>query len=182
MTEAECVAKLARLMQAGPPQFIEPARLADKKERFLGELDVIDLHRLNGLLQGKEGKISFELNFDRDERRRISITGGFSSILSMRCQRCLLPLQVNVEHAIDIVLLADEEDAKTLPRGQESLLFTDKMLSLADLIEEELLLALPLAPAHETGACSGGNKEQDGNTEDRQYPFAVLKDFKTKKQ
>ncbi len=174
------MAKLARLMQAGPPQRIDPARFADKKERLFGELDVIELSRLDGLLQSKDGKISFELSFDRDEHRRVSISGGFTCILTMRCQRCLLPLNVNVEHSIDIVLIADEDEAKKLPRRQEGLLFTDKMLSLPALIEEELLLALPLAPLHENESCSANSTGKPGIIEERQHPFEVLKDFKTR--
>ena len=181
MTEKASVDKLPRLMQAGPPQLIDPARFADKNERIVGDLKVVDLRGLADLVEAKDEKITFELNFDRDQNRRITIAGGFSSELTMRCQRCLLPLKVKVEHVINIALIADEDEAKTLPRCQEGFVITDKTLSLNSLIEEELLLALPLAPLHETSSCSEIGAGIAEVVEERQYPFEMLKDFKTNK-
>ena len=50
-------------------------------------------------------------------------------------------------------------------------------LNLADWIEEELILSLPLVPAHEEGCQTDGPEESKDEVQ-KPNPFAKLKDLK----
>lgn len=181
MTVSPCVAKLPRLMQAGLPQFIDPARFADNKEDISGTLPIDSMQRLHELLSRKTGLVQFELHFDRDERRRVRLSGQYSASLHMQCQRCLQPLAVNIAGTINVALLADDEEAAMLPREVEPLILTGRELSLPIFFEEELLLGLPLAPNHDSNTCRARVSDNGKDDEKRQRPFAALKDFKPTK-
>ena len=174
------MAKLPRLMQAGLPQSIDPAHFADTGESISGDLSIKGMERIEELLSDKEARVSFRLEFERDARQRINIRGDFCSTLGMLCQRCLQPVQVDVEHKIATVLITDEAEAATLPKNREGFLLRGKRLALSALIEEELLLALPLAPTHESASCHFVATDKAGHENDTQQPFRVLADMKSK--
>jgi uncharacterized protein len=73
-----------------------------------------------------------------------------------------------------VVLL--ESEAGNAPPDMETALAPEGRLRLADLVEEELLLALPAAPRHPEGQCPSGQREktQEEFAEPTQRPFASL--------
>jgi uncharacterized protein len=75
--------------------------------------------------------------------------------LSLRCQRCLGPLSQPVHSEREIVLVpgADEFAQREDEAESEDVIPEVARLELMPLLEEELLLALPLALRHEEGAC-----------------------------
>jgi uncharacterized protein len=100
----------------------------------------------------------------------------------MECQRCLRAVNVDIEQRVNVCLAADENESTKLPGDVEPILMTSKVLSLISFIEDELLLALPLAPNHDTIDCHPKISQisQVSDDKDRQHPFSVLKDFKLK--
>jgi len=180
LTVPSGVAKLPRLMQPGPPQFFDPARLADSRDELSGALDIDGMHRLHALLSDDVGSVQFTLHFVKDEHGRIRVSGQYSSSLSMECQRCLGPVQVDIAGSIDVVLLFNEEEAGNLPGKAEPLILVGREVSLLQFLEDELLLALPLAPSHDTQGCHAQSSHYGKENENRQRPFAALKDLKLK--
>jgi uncharacterized protein len=174
------VAKLPRLMQQGPPQYVDPKRLARNRDDISGTLDIADMQRLSELLESQSGSVRFELQFDNDVHNRIRIVGKYDTELSMQCHRCLRPVAVNIARAINVTLVTNEDEVAKLSRDVEPLVLADRELSLVVFFEDELLLALPLAPNHETEECHIQESQDRETNEDRQRPFAVLKDLKLK--
>ncbi|MBT7950032.1 MAG: hypothetical protein HN764_00260 [Gammaproteobacteria bacterium] len=174
------MAKLPRLMEQGPPQFVDPKRLAENRDEISGILDIAGMQRLEGLLSKNTGSVSFELLFNRDEHGRICVSGNYKTELCMQCQRCLLPVDVKIDKDVNVTLVADEEEATRVSRDIEPLVLTDKKLSLLMFFEDELLLAIPLAPNHEVEDCHVEQSSETEIREETQRPFAVLKDLKLK--
>ena len=114
----------------------------------------------SGLLSRQEGRIVAEVEL--------------ATTLALRCQRCLQPLLSPIESHSRVVLVTDEA-AAGVPPELETALAPDGRLSLADLVEEELLLALPAAPRH-AGDCPDGRRSEMAETisEPTQRPFANL--------
>ncbi len=181
LTLVPCVAKLPRLMQAGHPQQIFPEQLADAGENLSGTLTIESMGRLAGLLASKEGKVDYSLDFARHEQGWVRIDGQFSSRLSMSCQRCLKPVDVEISHEIKVAVVSDDKAAVSIPGEFEPLLVADRSLLLNEFIEEELLLALPLAPSHDTESCHSAELEEEQSEMEKVNPFAVLKDLKLSK-
>ena len=175
------MAKLPRLMQQGPPQFIDPRRLAANKDVISGTFNVVDMPRVKDLLSRSTGCLEFELTFDKDQRNKVLVTGHYKCpALVMLCQRCLQTIEIEVESKVKVTLLANEEEALQLAKDVEPLILSGKDLSLIDFFEDELILALPLAPRHETDECHNRENEVIEEGSETQRPFAILKNLKFK--
>lgn len=178
LTVPSCVAKLPRLMQSGPSQIIDPVRLADTRDNISGVLNLDGMQRVQEYLSTNTGSIRYKLQFDKDGQNRILISGEYSSTVIMECQRCLQPVDIEITRAVNVAVVADENEAKSLPRNVEPLIVSGRKLSLPMFFEDELLLALPLAPNHDTKDCHVRTLQSGQIDNDRQNPFTVLKDLK----
>lgn len=175
-------------MSARIPEFIDPWLLADRGAIIAGEYDLTSLERLNGLLQEREGSVSFELNFSRDAKSRARITGFVRSELRLECQRCLEMMRMPVDAQLDLVVIQVSAEAEIIPDECEPVMVEDGLLKVVDLVEDELLLAVPLIPMHEPEQCSvhptdrvicAESADQDGPAE--ASPFAILSSMKAEK-
>jgi len=98
----------------------------------------------------------------------------------MSCQRCLKPVRRKVASQSQLVFAP--EDAPELPGDYEAIGGDPRMVDFAALVEDELLLALPLIPRHEadeTCAPPAGGEIATGETQatEMRRPFAGLKDL-----
>ncbi len=142
-----------------------------------GQLAISSMSRLATTLHTIQGMVNVELEFGRDEGRTRYLRGRISAELTLVCQRCLQPmtLAVQVEPCLGLVTSADQIDS--LPDNYEPLLVESHAMSLAAIVEDELLLGLPVAPKHTDVNCT----KQPGHTGpdvERKNPFAVLNQFK----
>jgi uncharacterized protein len=124
------------------------------------------------------------------------LSGTIVGCLPLECQRCLTRVDVSLDVSISVSVVPDEAAEAQLPAGEEGLVSKDGVVELYPLIEEEILLALPVAPSHaehecavpaiagpspardgalalEQGARSGANNTGD-LTDAPQSPFAGL--------
>ncbi|MCG8324454.1 MAG: YceD family protein [Thiotrichales bacterium] len=178
MTPSLAVDTLCRLMPPDLPQTINPLRLARSDATLNGQIKIGELDRLGAVLSDTDGEVRFGLAFAQDANGRTIVTGNCSACLALKCQRCFDPMQVEISTATRLMVVNSIEAARDIPDDYEPLLFSGDDISLRQLIEDEMLLALPIAPLHETEKCNAGI-EQDGVQEDyRVNPFAVLKTLK----
>jgi uncharacterized protein len=99
----------------------------------------------------------------------------------MACKRCLQPLKIEVVAQPLFVLL---QPGETEPEECEALV-VEAALSLTELVEDELLLAMPMSPGHAEGQCEVAFPVTTGKApvaEKRMNPFAELRGFKGKNQ
>lgn len=100
----------------------------------------------------------------------------------LACQRCLQDFDVPLQVAADFRFVANEALAAALDAdAEEDVLPLPQRLDLHELVEDELLLALPLVPMHEVcpqplrgvdpvAGALGGTDDEPGRT----HPFAAL--------
>jgi uncharacterized protein len=150
------------------------AVLADMQSRVELVIPVAKLERIAEHLATLEGMVTGSVALSREEGRIVAEV-KLATELSLRCQRCLKPLLLPIASRSRVALLANEEEAAGVPPELETALAPDGRLCLADLVEEELLLALPAAPRH-SGSCPGGqeNEVQESISQTTQQPFAGL--------
>ena len=168
------VDKLARLM-SGLPQYIEPLRLAEAGATVAGDVPVAALSRLAALLAGPGGRVHVELTFMPAGRGIVLIDGFIDVSIPVTCQRCLDPFELRQRATVRLGVLPESLNERELPPGHEALEPAGR-IALAELVEDEILLALPLAPVHAAGDCSGRAGGEDSKPE-RDNPFRVLKDI-----
>lgn len=107
-----------------------------------------------------------------------------TGVLWQTCQRCLDPVAVSLAVDSELALLEDENHVALLDEGTEIILIDeltdDNKLWLLSMIEDELLVDLPLAPKHDD--CEMAVTEVGELPEavaEKENPFAVLASLKS---
>jgi uncharacterized protein len=131
-----------------------------------------DFARLRDVLASDEGEVAYEISGMRDERGRPSLRLKVSGTLTLRCQRCLEPMPFEVQTNETLVLAATLAEIHAEPADTQApdRVVAGKEMPLRELIEDELLLAVPYAPRHESCTASGTENEPQ-----KVSPFAGLR-------
>lgn len=111
---------------------------------------------------------------------------GAKTVLSLTCQRCLAPVGVAVEVERPFRFVQDEAIAMAEDdTSEEDLLALSRAFDLIELVEDELLMDLPVAPRHESCPVPVKLVVADEGFEaappPRENPFALLQRLKTRK-
>ena len=165
------------------PVQIDPIRLADERARLYGVLPGNGMPRLQGLVlpNSQPEQVAVDLHFERTGQGVRRLHGSIRTQVEMACKRCLLPLKVEIVAQPQFVLLEPNEPE---PDDCEALV-VDAPLTLVELVEDELLLAMPMSPGHGEGECAVAFPVTAGKApagEKIVNPFAELRGFKGKNQ
>ncbi len=165
------------------PEHIDPFRYAEQSLQLSGSVNLADMQRLSTLLSSHQGHVEATLQFGRDEQKIVYLRGRLETKLSLQCQRCMEPFVYDIisDFALGVVHTLDE--ANTLPDHYEPVLVVDGQLALRELIEDEIILNLPIIPRHEPEDCKVSLPLADAGSEDEgkgENPFHVLKSLKHK--
>lgn len=163
------------------PVTIDVLKLVDRGQELVGSLSLRQMPRLCESLVESEGDVAVELGFGRDEGRRAVITGRLRADVHLICQRCLQPMSLMLDATVALGVCSTEEEISTLPEAYDPLLLGDSPQRLAELVEDELILALPTLARHQNApgcapvSVSVGVSAVEQVEESRQpNPFAVL--------
>lgn len=171
-----------RLMSRDYPDWINPFKAAQARRAFAGTIRLADLHQVSDLVDDPaDTEIGFALAFDLDDQREAKVQVSISGKVPMICQRTL----ERFGHAVDstsVVAMVDSEAAlDRLPDDYEPLVVIDGRVKIADLVAEELLLALPLVPRSPGSEPVGDASAPGIEKEERHQPFAALADMARKR-
>lgn len=154
------------------------------RRSFEGVLPVAELPRLVEALAGDRGEIAYKLDFGRGELGSAQLRVRLDAGLTLECQRTLEPFVWPAVVDTRLGLLASEAEAAALPPDCEPLLLEDGALSPRRVIEDELLLALPLVPVKPGSEVPQGEWSAPGHDprdaeggEPAAHPFAGLRDL-----
>lgn len=153
------------------PDRVDPWRLAERGKVLEGGVALADLPRLAPLL-GAGGEAAYRLVFGRDDGRAV-VSGQVRAEFVLRCQRCLEPMRLAVDRRFELAFVSGLEEAAALPERYEPAVVEDGWVRPLDLVEDELLLAVPAVPLHERGACRAPDAEPARAARD-DNPFSVL--------
>ncbi|HYG31380.1 MAG TPA: YceD family protein [Methylophilaceae bacterium] len=160
------------------PPVIDAIEFARKGLEFHDTIALSQFSRLSDALASSEDKLDYKLigyiGAEGKPGLRLSVQGD----IQLTCQRCLEPLGFMMDIDSDFILVIDEGQ---IPSQDEEgdlkdYLVASPQMSIIDLLEDELLLALPFAPKHEECEDKTAMKMQT----EKQSPFAVLKGLKTR--
>lgn len=157
--------------------------MADRGIALKGTVSAARMTRLSALLEAPAGEVQVDLSFDRDEQGISAMHGHYRVEVALMCQRCLEQVVLELDAECDVGFVASDEAAKNLPRHYEPVILDDEALDLHELIEDELLLALPVVPMHPMGTCQHPQGYQPGDAEpeeeaEKPNPFSVLAKLK----
>jgi len=177
-----------------------PAELADRSQLFEYKGKVGDFERLVGIVEEALAGVP-EADRPRDrrmtpvevkirfvwvgaERRMPAITGQARARLTMLCQRCLEVFEMPVVADLRMLLIQPGQDPADVLAGDDFELWELETPTVrpVDIVEEALIMAMPLAPKHELvddcGQLAQKIAQDRGMMQDREKatrPFAGLK-------
>jgi len=163
-------------MSSRLPELIEPRTLAEKRARLVGNLDLGRMERLSSSLCRATGTVAVELLFGKDEHGNRLVTGGWSTRLCLVCQRCLEPMEIALSRELRLEFVQATQEWGMSLDFEPIQVFESDTVSLLEMVEDELILALPMAPVHVFGDCRA--RDIDPSVEN-QNPFGVLAKLKT---
>ena len=170
------------------PKQLDLRSLAARGVQISGTVSPEDLPRLAEAGIGIVDLGSAAFDFCRDEEARYVVAVSVEAKVVMRCQRCLSDMEVLITTASLMACVWTDEEAAALPAAYEPFI-VDDAADLSDIVEEEILLAIPVAPTHEREcksaeqqaalAAEAQGSAEVGDTGERDSPFAVLERLKS---
>lgn len=166
------------------PEHVDPFRHAEQRLGLDGVVNLQDMQRLSSnIVAGQTGQVAVRLQFSVDEQHINCLKGHLETTVMLQCQRCMEPYSYEIitDFVLGVVNTLDE--ANSLPEQYEPALARDGELALWDLIEDEIILNLPIIPKHEPDACKIviPPAEEKAVTEKDASPFKVLESLKQKR-
>ncbi|MFZ9994449.1 MAG: YceD family protein [Steroidobacteraceae bacterium] len=126
---------------------VDVERLADLAEHLAVSVPAVEMPRLRDVLSRPEGTVSGDLRFARRKGRPM-VQVSVQAKLPLRCQRCLQPVWVEVAGESEVWFVSEESEADGLEPSVEPTLAPQWKMAPQAVLEEELLLAMPLIPRH----------------------------------
>lgn len=148
-----------------------------------------DLPRVAPLLTRDSGNATARFRFYRlvgEERAFDAAHCAVRALLTLTCQRCLAEVAVPVEAQAELAFVDDEASVVLVPESHDPVVTEAGRVLLAALVEEELLLALPIVPMHADPADCQPQPGIESSEADvaaaapKQTPFAGLRDLMKK--
>jgi uncharacterized protein len=158
-------------------------RLADGEADIDFAVPLAELPRLRSQLASVDGMVRGRVHFTRESGFAVAAL-TLSGAATLACQRCLQPMTEPVNSSVRVALIAAEAEARGVPEHLEPVLAPGGRTTVGELVEEELLLALPIVPLHaQASDCAApvsapeqGGAAQVSHTPEQttQRPFAQL--------
>ena len=169
------------------PAYVDTRRAFLQDAEASGSVALSRLPRLLEILVNDAAVIEAQLRFTLSKEGERQITGSITMTGEVPCQRCLEPVTVELAEQLSLVLVDSESAAATLKPDWDPWVSEEYKLQLADIVEEQLLLALPSVNFHEDRQCieNLGYEQAElpvgegaGGAGAGDNPFAVLKALK----
>lgn len=132
---------------------LDPWKLCTNEERLSFALDLDQFERLKTAVSKVAGQAHFELEFAKTQQHLLEVRGSLSTCVTLECQRCLEAVQQPLAAEFVWGLVSTEEAAINLPREYEPVYLNNDRLDLLAVLEDEVILALPLVAYHPEGEC-----------------------------
>ena len=152
---------------------IDSISFAKKSESLQGKIAVCSLERVRESLASSQGEVEFRLQGRLDDQRRPSLILSIWGQVTLTCQRCLADFVHELAIDRSLVLVAGEATLPDLNDEDPDTDFVaaDSKMNVLQLIEDELILSLPLAPKHGFECASDGDGIDAGSSS----PFDKLR-------
>lgn len=193
-------------MSVSFPDLLDPKKAVAQRAVFEGELALRRLPRLAKLLwrpeadvpaqldEGPDGDyVRYRFEFGPDADGRATVHGQVAGLLPLRCERCFEQYGLAVNTSVSLALVAGIDEANALPSQYEPLMIEDRLMRPSDLIEDELILAVPSIPRHREGDCepprvpaeaapaAASDEHRPAEAELSEHPFAGLAALRQKR-
>ena len=127
---------------------IDPLLCAEQGRIFEGQINTQEMPRLDSALGESSSNIEVVLEFSR-RNKIIVVMGRISGNLMLQCAACLEAIDFPIDINLNLAIVKDDSLIAILPEGLDPKVVEDGRLMLSDVIEDELVLALPDIARHD---------------------------------
>ncbi len=158
---------------------IDPEQITDKPMVLEGTFSPAELDRLGDSLANGEGELRYRVTARLETGRRMVVSCTIEGFVFLTCQRSLEAFRCAVSIDDRLVLVRSESELPPIEEESETedYLVADEPLDVRDLVEDAVLLALPMVPRKPGLEESAGSKEAVR----KESPFAALASLKKRK-
>jgi DUF177 domain-containing protein len=164
------------------PITIDPYKSAQRNLVCDGYFELSEFDRLSATAEKCSGQMNVKIQFGVDEQGLNTISGTGSTMVELTCQRCNELFEQTLSVSFNLSPIKKAEQADELPSYYDAIeLDENGEVNLRELVESELLLAIPLIPRHELDDCQASADSTWGELPeelDKPNPFDVLKQLK----
>ena len=123
--------------------------LAEREATLGGEIELGQLTRLRDVLHSDSGSLQASLKFSWQASVYVAVELTFDTTVTLICQRCLEPMQHRVSEKVSLALLDKDATNSDPDAARETVVLENGKLKPASLVEDELIVSLPIVPRHE---------------------------------
>lgn len=156
------------------PLIVDPWLMYRRNHEVIGILPLSQMPNLRASQNREAGHADVRVAVQKREDGQMIIVGDAEIELELDCQRCLQTLVTTIKAVFELVLVKYERQLSSLAHDDDAIICEDA-LELAPLIEQELILSLPMIAKHKN--CQAAYKNTANDEAERQQPFANLKDL-----
>lgn len=160
---------------------IHPERITTKPIVLKGVFTPAELERLEGAVADERGELRFEVAAALDRQCRKAVSCIIEGFVFLICQNSLEAFRHEISIRDRLILVDDESGLPPVEEEgeDEDYVVADEPLDVRDLVEDAVLLSLPMIP-RKPGA--QGVAEKEAQEEPRASPFAALASLKKSKR
>lgn len=171
-------------MQKRLPLFIDPTKSAQQRLDYEGIYLKDKFTRLNDSVSTLNSDVLCHLSFYYDEQKIVVMKVKAEVSLDLRCQRCFNDFSTTIDIENLISPVKNDSQVLALPEYYDPAIINEfGELDLISIVEDEIILALPLSPLHDSQDCEITEQSYVFGTilevEEKPNPFAVLSHLKT---
>jgi len=163
-------------MSGGLPIQIDPLDLAKNQVQLEGQYLTANLPRLAEFSPSKDAMVHVRLGFIQETESLIKVSGSIDTSLRLTCERCLQPFDYEI--SLEPQFYFDVSGMEPDEQDERDIIQVQGPVDLKSLVEDEVLLALPMIPMHAPDECEAGGNRHRETTEEKSagegHPFAQL--------
>jgi uncharacterized protein len=166
-------------MQTQMPETLNFVRQVELNRVIDGVYPLSKFTRLSETLLSNEGDVTVKIEFGY-KVGFACLKGRVSAKVLVECQRCLKPMETELAGSFKFALVSSEDEFDLLPEEFEPYLLEGDEQSIIELIEDELLLSLPMVTVHDNACSVYMTKQEEAMKAEKEasHPFAALKALK----
>ncbi|NGY06808.1 YceD family protein [Solimonas terrae] len=150
-----------------------------QRQAYSGHVPLGSLERLREVLADDVGELQVELHAHKSPGREL-LQGTIDGELVLSCQRCDARIAWPLHVDVDLRLVHTEEEEQAVLHETDPYRVQDDRLPLREIVEDEILLALPMLPrceSCENAVQASTTPKGDEDAVRREVnPFAALKE------
>ena len=156
---------------------IYPERISERPQVFEGTADYVDLPALEDAVANDDMELRYTVTARLDGQRRKVVSCIIEGFVFLTCQTSLEAFRHEISVRDQLVLVDSENSLPPIEEESEAedYMVADGPIDVLDLVEEAVLLALPMVPRK-----PGVSAPEKASTGGRESPFAALAGLKKK--